>query len=247
MERFRQVLEKNPRRGTAFDRVYGAYVERGEIAKLVAEYAARTAADPKDGVSWMVLGLIESQRGRDAAAVEAFAKAEQVLADNPQASFYLGQSLVLVGKSDEAVAAFERAIARKPAPTDLLEVFQALGRVHQRTLQKDKALAIWDRLERQFPNDPRVQEQIAQALLDEGQMELALPRFEKLATLARISTNRLDIGSRPPRSNRDWGKRTPLSRNSRRSSPNSIRTTGCTATFANASKRFSCGLTIRRD
>ncbi len=185
VERFRQVLEKSPRRGTAFDRVYGAYVERGEIAKLVAEYAARTAANPQDGASWMVTGLIESQRGRDAAAVEAFSKAEQVLTDNPQASFYLGQSLVLVGKSDEAVAAFERAIVRKPAPTDLLEVFQALGRVHQRTLQKDKALAIWDRLERQFPNDPRVQEQIAQALVDEGQVELALPRFEKLATLGK--------------------------------------------------------------
>lgn len=37
MERFLGFLEKNPRRGTALDRVYGFHVERGTLEKFVGE------------------------------------------------------------------------------------------------------------------------------------------------------------------------------------------------------------------
>lgn len=181
MERFLSVLEKNPRRGTALDRVYGYHVERGSLDKLVGDITARTQKNPKDGLGWMMLGLIESQRGRDAAAVSAFRQAEATLLQEPMASYYLGQSLVLVGQPDNAAEAFERAIARKPNPTDVLEIFQALGRVHQRAQRPDQALAVWNRLEKLFPDDLRVQEQIATTLAEEGQHEQALTRYELLA------------------------------------------------------------------
>jgi tetratricopeptide (TPR) repeat protein len=180
-ERFRKVLETNPRRGTALDRLYGYHVERGTIDQLVKTYTDRTAKDPKDGIAWMVVGLVESQRGRDAAAVAAFRKAEDALPDNAIPGYYLGQSLVLVGQPDAAAEAFERAITRKPNRNDLLDTFQALGRVYQRAQRTDKALAVWDRLEKLYPDDARVQEQIATTLTEEGQLAQALPRVEKLA------------------------------------------------------------------
>src|SRR5262245_56209465 len=180
-ERFRKVLETNPRRGTALDRLYGHHVEYGTLDKLIGEYAARAKADPKDGVAWMIVGLLESQRGKDAAAVAAFQQAEVNLPDNAMPAYYLGQSLVLVGRPDAAAEAFERAIRRKPSRADLLDVSQALGRVYQRAQKTEQALAVWTRLEQQFPDDLRVQEQIATTLAEEGQFEQALPRFEKLA------------------------------------------------------------------
>lgn len=180
-DRFLSVLEKNPRRGTALDKVYGFHVERGTLDKWLKGYRDRIAKDEKDGTAWMVLALIEAHRGQDAAAVKAFQKAEQYLPDSPMASYYLGQSLVLVGQPDLAAAAFERAIERKPPQVDLLDIFQALGRVYQRAQRADKALEVWNRLEKLFPNDLRVQEQIAQTLVEEGQPALALPRFEGLA------------------------------------------------------------------
>src|SRR5947209_533705 len=69
IERFLTVLEKNPRRGTALDRVYGHHVEHGSLEGLLARYRQRTQKDPKDGVAWLILGLVEAQRGKDAAAV----------------------------------------------------------------------------------------------------------------------------------------------------------------------------------
>ncbi|HEY1377965.1 MAG TPA: DUF1583 domain-containing protein, partial [Gemmataceae bacterium] len=181
MERFQGVLDKNPRRGTALDRLYGYHVERGTLDALIKRYADRTKQNANDGVAWMVLGLLEAQRGKDAAAVTAFRAAEQHRPDDPLASHYLGQTLVLVGQPDAAAEAFERAITRKPNRADLLDAFQALGRVYQRAQKTEQALAVWGRLEQLFPDDLRVQEQIASTLAEEGQYDQALPRYEKLA------------------------------------------------------------------
>ena len=79
----------------------------------------------------------------------------------------------------------ERAIAHKPSRTDLLDIFQALGRVHQRAQRNEEALEVWTRLEELFPNDARVQEQIAVTLVEEGRPDLALPRYESLVKLTR--------------------------------------------------------------
>ncbi|HSQ54778.1 MAG TPA: tetratricopeptide repeat protein, partial [Gemmata sp.] len=196
-ERFRKVLEGNPRRGTALDRLYGYHVERGTLDKLIGEYTGRTKKDPKDGAAWMIIGLLESQRGKDGAAVAAFRKAEENLPTNPIPGYYLGQSLVLVGQPEAAAEAYERAINRKPNRNDLLDIFQALGRVHQRAQHTEKALAVWSRLEKLFPDDARVQEQIATTLVEEGQFEQALPRLEKLAAKTedkyRQSTFRIEV------------------------------------------------------
>jgi tetratricopeptide (TPR) repeat protein len=185
IKRFLDVLEKNPRRGTALDRIYGYHVERGSLDQLIRTYRQRAQKDKTDGTASMIVGLLESQRGKDAEAVAAFRQAEKRLPQNPLASYYLGQALVMVGQPDAAAEAFERAIARKPGRTDLLDIFQALGRVYQRAQRSDKALAVWTRLEQLFPDDRRVQEQIASTLAEEGQYDQALPRYEKLAREAR--------------------------------------------------------------
>ena len=182
-DRFVTVLEKNPRRGTALDKVYGFHVERGSLDGLVKNYRdkTQTAKGAEAGTAWMIVGLLESLRGQDAVAVDAFEHAEQLVKDNYLASYYLGQSLVLIGQPDKAAEALERSIQRKPAQADLLDIFQALGRVYQRAQKTDKALEVWNRLEKQFPNDARVQEQIATTLLEENEFAAALPRYQGLA------------------------------------------------------------------
>lgn len=183
VERFVVVLEKNPRRGTALDKVYGYHVERGTLEALIKDYRAKTESQQGQdaGSAWMVIGLLEALRGQDAAAVASFEQAEKLSPQSYLASYYLGQSLVLVGQPDKAAEALERSIQRKPAQADLLDIYQALGRVYQRAQKNEQAMQVWTRLEKQFPNDPRVQEQIANTLLEESEFAAALPLFESLA------------------------------------------------------------------
>lgn len=181
--RFVTVLEKNPRRGTALDKVYGFHVERGSLDGLIKGYRekAEKTKGPEAASAWMIVGLMEALRGQDAVSVDAFEKAEQLDPANYLASYYLGQALVLIGQPDKAADALERSIKRKPAQADQLDIFQSLGRVYQRAQKNDKALEVWNRLEKQFPNDARVQEQIATTLLEENEFAAALPRFQNLA------------------------------------------------------------------
>lgn len=178
-------LEKNPRRGTALDRVYGYHVENGTLDELMRHYHDRTARNPQDRVAWTILGLIEAQRGRDALAVQAFTKADS--APNPDAliAYYRGQSLVLMGQPDEAVKAFEEAISRRPAPADLVEIVYSLGRVHQAAQHTEQALDVWKRLETLFPKDTQIQEQIAGILAEEGQDAFLLSCHERLIQLTK--------------------------------------------------------------
>ena len=198
-KRFTAILDKNPRRGTAFDRVYGFHVEYGSLDKFVSELQARVKADESDGAAWMILGLVEAHRGQDAGAVDAFRAAEKHRAGDALASYYLGQSLLLIGQPDEAVQALDRALERKPERADLLEIYQQLGRMHQRAQRDDEALKVWARLESQFPNDPRVLEQIAAAQVEEGKFAEALPRYERLVQLVkddyRKTTYRMEVAA----------------------------------------------------
>src|SRR5262249_51138917 len=195
-DRFLTVLERNPRRGVAFDKVYAFQIENGSIDDFVKGLRERVASKPDDGAGWMILGLVESQRGRDAAAVEALTKAQELRSTDPLAPYYMGQALVLVGQPEKASAAFEEAIARKPEEADLLEVFQALGRAQQGAQRTKEALEVGNRLEQLFPGDARVQEQIAVTLVEEGQPAEALPRYESLAKSTsddyRRTTYRMD-------------------------------------------------------
>ena len=184
-DRFFSILEKSPRRGTALERVYGHHVEFGTLDDFLQGLRDRTKNAVEDGTAWMLLGMFEAHRGEDADAVDAFLKAEQFRKEDALASYYLGQSLLLIGQPEKAVAAFERAIERKPRRPDMLEIFRQLGRVHQRAQRTEAALQVWDRLENLFPDDARVQEQIATTMVEEGEYKLALPRYEKLAAMVQ--------------------------------------------------------------
>ena len=71
-ERARAALERNSRRGTALDRLYGYHLERGTLDDLLQQYQKRTAQNSADGAAWMILGLLEAQRRREDAAAAAF-------------------------------------------------------------------------------------------------------------------------------------------------------------------------------
>ncbi|MHC4880503.1 MAG: tetratricopeptide repeat protein, partial [Planctomycetota bacterium] len=194
MERFLLLLKRQPRFGTALDRVYGHHIERGTIDDFVQSLKDAVTENAEDGTTWLILGLIEMQRGRDIEAVEALQQAETHRPDDPLASYYLGRTLVLVGKPSQAAEAFERAIERKPLRADLLEIYQALGRAHQRAQRTEEALAVWDRLEQQFPDDLRVQEQIATILEDEEDYAGALKRYQSLQSKSKDAYRKVQYG-----------------------------------------------------
>ncbi len=182
-ERFLIVLERNPRRGTALDKVVDFHLDHESLDELITRLREKAEATEFEdaGRAWLVVGLIEASQGDAESAQVALERAEELLSKSAVASFVLGQNLMTLNRWPAAAEALERAIQRNPAPTDLLDVFQTLGRVQQRLAPGDKVVEVWTRLEKLVPNDPRVPELVAKTLLDDGHWEAALPRFESLA------------------------------------------------------------------
>ena len=182
-ERFLLVLERNPRKGTALDKVVEFHVDHESLDELVTGLREKAEATEYEdaGRAWLVVGLVEASRGDAESAQAAFEQAEKLMPKSAVASFSLGQNLMTLNRWADAAAALERAIQKKPAPTDVLDVFQTLGRVQQRLAPGDKVVDVWSRLEKLVPNDARVPELIAKTLLDDGHWEAALLRFEALA------------------------------------------------------------------
>ncbi len=125
-QRFEEILKKKPRPGTALDRVYEFHIARGTLDEL-CQSLQNEFKEKNNGQAALLLGLIQSQRGNDVEARLAFEKAEELLAEEPLASYYLGKTLLLLGESDRAIAALQRAIDRKPEKADSLQVFQELA------------------------------------------------------------------------------------------------------------------------
>ncbi|MEM9368401.1 MAG: tetratricopeptide repeat protein [Planctomycetota bacterium] len=146
---------------------------------------------PDAGIKTMILGLIQSHRGKQALAADAFQTAEELLPEDAACSFYLGKSLLAIGQTEKAAAAMQRAIKRKPARVEALPMFTELGRIYGRAGQGEKALDVWNQLEALFPGDARVGGQIARTLAEEGKTEDALERFQQLAKTARKDEDKI--------------------------------------------------------
>ncbi|MDV6033396.1 MAG: DUF1583 domain-containing protein [Phycisphaera sp. RhM] len=197
--KFLEVLLQRPNAGTALDRVFGYHIGVGDIGELIdglTDKAEAATDDDESGRHWMVAGLLQLQRSEDAAAIEALAAAEAKLPDNPLAAYYHGQALLMVGRTDEATAAMQRAIDLKPSRQDHLNFAGQLGRLYQRAGKTQAALRIWTQLEKSFPGDDGVRQRIARVMIEEGDVQGALARYDALAKDARTPNDKIVFAMR---------------------------------------------------
>jgi tetratricopeptide (TPR) repeat protein len=184
-DRFLSVLEQQPRPGTALDRVYRYHADRGSLNSFLESLQSKVLQSPGNSAPLMLLGLIQQKRGHFVEAAAAFTRAEPLRPDDPLVSLLLGRCLFSSGQSEAAAEAFERAISRKPSRAELLRTYLELSKAYRRSQQPERAAAIWPRLESEFPDDLRVREQIAAALLSEGDLDGALRHYQELSKVSQ--------------------------------------------------------------
>ena len=107
--KFEEALLRRPRTGVALDRFFSFHSQNGSLEQYCSQLRQRLqSADENAGTSWCLLGLMESQRGRDFDAVECLSRAEQQMPQDALVSFYLARSLNYLGNRPEAVSALQR-------------------------------------------------------------------------------------------------------------------------------------------
>src|SRR5580704_13798791 len=119
---------------------------RGAIGEAAARYAEVLRADPANADALYYLALISCQHGRFAEGAELARKS--LASDQKQARSHviLGRALHALGRNDDALASFDRAIALAPdlapAYANRADVLSKIGRNAEALDSYDRALAL---------------------------------------------------------------------------------------------------------
>lgn len=183
-KRYQTLLSRRPRKGTAFDMLYRHYLDAGQLDALVAHYEKQTKNRPDDVADHIVLALIHERGGRLEAALSLFERSAKLSPKDFYPEYASAVLMVRQYRPADAVKAFERALTKQPDRSQLLEIYKRLGRLHLRQGDQNKALKVWERLAKDFPDDRRVLEELAQLLSEEEQFDEAIQRFQQLIKLS---------------------------------------------------------------
>lgn len=91
----------------------------GDLQKAEADLKEALVADPKDGLSWMLLGKIQQAQNRRDEAIASYQKAAQILPDSDEAFILLMEACLAVQdfvRAEGLVRSWQRANPESPTP-----------------------------------------------------------------------------------------------------------------------------------
>lgn len=121
-----------------------ALFNAGQHAELESRARSLVGRYPDSGFVWKILGATLQAQGKD--SLSALRKAAELLPDDAEAHYNLGNTLLILGRLDEAVASFRRALQTRPddaeAHYNLANTLLMLGRPDEAEAGYRRALQI---------------------------------------------------------------------------------------------------------
>ncbi|PPD43175.1 MAG: c-type cytochrome biogenesis protein CcmI [Methylocystis sp.] len=140
--------------------------EKGDLAGAVARIEQHLREHPEDGRGFEVVAPYYLRTGRGEEAIDAFSKALKLLGPTAERHATLGQARMIVAEgkvTPDAKKDFEAALALEPG--NVMAAYY-IGVGAQQAGEKDKAVAIFSRLEAEAPADaaylPSVKKRLAE-------------------------------------------------------------------------------------
>jgi tetratricopeptide (TPR) repeat protein len=181
--RLEQTLLRNPSRGSVFERLYQSYMDGEGIVAWRDRLERLTESDSKQAAVALVLGFVRERQGDDSSALQAYEEAERREPQNFRPLAARGRLLAHLARYDEAARTLARAVTLKPPRQELMDLFKSLGRIYARQGNMEDAKKCWRDLADLYPRDASVAEELAELLIDEGELEEAIGHYERLRQL----------------------------------------------------------------
>ena len=199
--RYKQMLERKPKEGSTFDRLYQLYLEGAGLDQMVVDYQTEVGAKPENPNLQLILGHIYKRLGKNTEAIVAYRRAVDLASDDYYPHFALGQMYATLRQHEEAIAALTKAadlaIASQSAtPDELTATYKALGRAYFRRDRIDEAIAAWGKIAELDPENIFSRIELAD-LFREGELYTqAVEQHEAIVELKRDDPYRVCLSLR---------------------------------------------------
>ena len=184
IERYEQILEREPVEGPSFDKLLQIYQDGEGLEKLDARWAPWSAEPGAKGATYSLLrGLLADRMAKTDDARRFLQAATKLQPDDFHGWMALGDFEVREGKWADAIAALQKGLATPVTGDDRLSLYRKLGQAQERNLDVTAALATWQKMVAEFPKDPFALEEAGASELDAEQFDEAKNTFQKLVDL----------------------------------------------------------------
>jgi tetratricopeptide (TPR) repeat protein/GTP-binding protein EngB required for normal cell division len=143
-----------------------ALIAAGDAAAAADTMEALVRERPDHGQAWIVLGAARLELREPELAIVAFDRARKLRAGDPEALVGHGEAALALGRLDEAIASYERAVDEAAGERGVLaEAYRGLGLAWRRKGDIDKAIRELRKAAAETPGDATVRAALGEALL----------------------------------------------------------------------------------
>lgn len=175
---YEKAIALNPKLAPAYQNLGITLLATNPAGAVVALQKAAEFL-PADARTKWLLGTALEDSGKLAPAIDQFEAAEKLDTKDAEIRISLGQALLGAGRSKEAFAAFQDALALQPTGRALAQAHLGLGRAAITEKQLDKGVSELAAYLQMEPSDADVRIDRASALVDLGKDDDALAELDR--------------------------------------------------------------------
>ena len=201
IERYKQMLERKPKGGSTFDRLYRLYLEGFGLDQMVVDYQTDATSKPDNPNLQLILGHIYKRIGKNAEAIAAYRRAVDLAPDDYYSYFALGRMYATLRQHEEAIATLTKAAdlaieSRAATLEELTATYKALGRAYFRRDRIDEAIDAWSKIAELDPENIFSRIELANLFREQELYSQAIEQHEAIVQLRRDDSYRVCLSLR---------------------------------------------------
>ena len=201
IERYKQMLNRKPKEGSTFDRLYQFYLEGAGLDAMVADYQAEAAAKPDASNVQLILGHIHKRLGKDTEAIKAYQRAVELAPNDYYPHFALGQIYTTLRQYKQAINALTKAAAlseqtASATPDDRTSIYKVLGRAYIHQDRVDDAIRTWTKIAELDPQNIFARIELAELFHEQEFYPQAIAQHEAIIEIKKDDPYRVCLSMR---------------------------------------------------
>ncbi len=188
IERYKLMLNRKPKEGSTFDRLYQFYLEGAGLDAMLTDYQAEVAANPNEPNLQLILGHIYKRLGKDTEALNTYKRAVELARNNYYTHFVLGQAFTSLLQHENAISSLIQSavLAEKTqdaTPEEMTAIYKALGKSYFRRDRVDDAITAWTKIAEIDPQNIFARTELADLFIEQELYEQAIAQHQAIIQL----------------------------------------------------------------